>query len=85
MRPPECLLGLEGSQADTYDRRRTPFHLGAKFDRGLERRGEVEEKARMDLGSLLRAVCSESRTARRIPIQITTVPSGGCRTDPATL
>ena len=42
-RPPECLLGSERSQADTYDRRRKDPHFIApgerKFDRGLERRG----------------------------------------------
>ncbi|XLT31056.1 hypothetical protein HN873_062348 [Arachis hypogaea] len=52
-RPPECLLGSGRSQADTYDRRR-PFHSAweRKFDRGLGRRGGMEEKARDGFWSL---------------------------------
>ncbi|MCE5166930.1 hypothetical protein HAX54_030187, partial [Datura stramonium] len=46
--PPECLLGLGQSQADTYDRQRKDPHFivpgESKFDQGLERRGEMEER-----------------------------------------
>ncbi|XP_055836192.1 uncharacterized protein LOC129904644 [Solanum dulcamara] len=56
MRPPECLLGLGLSQADTYDRRRKDPHFIApgerKFDWGLERRG-----GRKGSGWILESLC----------------------------
>ena len=55
-RPPECLLGSGRSQADnTIGEGKTPHFIAPgerKFDRGLERRGGMEEKARDGFRSL---------------------------------